>query len=243
MNYEIFGDDMQYVDFTLQSGESVLGEPGAMMCKDTGVRMEALFGAGKSQGFFKKLFGAGKRVLTGENMFLTGFENEYDVPQRIAFSAPYPGKVIPLDLSALGGEIICQKDSFLCAAGDIDIGVYFQKKIFTALFGGAGFIMQRLHGDGVVFVNAGGTIKEVTLQPMQKIQADAGCLIGFQPSVGFEIVGAGNLKTQLLGGAGLFLANLTGPGKVWLQSLPFARLASRFLRTPAFQNRIQGARA
>lgn len=243
MNYEIFGDDMQYVDFTLQAGESVLGEPGAMMCKDEGVRMEALFGAGKSQGFFKKLFGAGKRVLTGENMFLTGFENVYDAPQRVAFSAPYPGKVVPLALSGLGGEIVCQKDSFLCAAGDIDIDVYFQKKILTALFGGAGFIMQRLRGGGVVFVNAGGTVREITLAPMQKIQADAGCLIGFQPSVGFEIVGAGNLKTQLLGGEGLFLANLTGPGKVWLQSLPFARLASRFLRTPAFQRRINGARA
>lgn len=243
MDYQIFGDDMQYVDFTLQAGESVLGEPGSMMCKDAGVRMEALFGAGKSQGFFKKLFGAGKRVLTGENMFLTGFENVSGLPQRIAFSAPYPGKVVPLDLSALGGEIICQKDSFLCAAGDIDIGVYFQKKILTALFGGAGFIMQRLSGGGVVFVNAGGTVKEVDLAPMRKIQADAGCLIGFQPSVGFEIVGAGNLKTQLLGGEGLFLANLTGPGKVWLQSLPFTRLASRFLSTPAFQRRIQGARA
>lgn len=243
MNYQILGDDMQYVDFTLQSGESVLGEPGAMMFKDAGIRMEAMLGTGKNQGFFKKLFGAGKRVLTGENMFLTGFENTDDAPRRIAFSAPYPGKVLPLDLARLGGEIVCQKDSFLCAAGDIDIGVYFQKKILTALFGGAGFVMQRLHGNGVVFVNAGGTVKEIDLRPMQRIQADAGCLVGFQPSVGFEIVGAGNLKTQLLGGEGLFLANLTGPGKVWVQSLPFSRLAARFLRTPAFQRRIQGARA
>jgi len=242
MEYRIFGDDMQYADFTLQSGESVFGEPGAMMCKDAGVRMEAILGTGK-QGFFKKLFGAGKRVLTGENMFLTGFENVTAVPQHVAFSAPFPGKVAPLDLTRLGGEIVCQKDSFLCAAGEIDIGVYFQKKVLTALFGGAGFIMQRLHGNGVVFVNAGGTVKEIDLQPMQRIQADAGCLVGFQPSVGFEIVGAGNLKTQLLGGEGLFLANLTGPGKVWLQSLPFSRLATRFLRTPAFQRRIQGARA
>ncbi len=228
LDFKICGDDMQYVEVTLQPGESIIAEPGSMIYKEIAVEMEALLGTGRKQGFVGKLFGAGKRVLSGESAFLSSFINTLDHPAKVALSAPYPGKIIPVSLSGFGGEIICQKDSFLCAQSDIDIGIYFQKKIMTALFGGAGFIMQRLNGDGVVFIHAGGTISEIDLKEDEFLQVDIGCLVAFQPSVHFEVTGTGSIKAQLFGGSGLFFANMRGPGKVWIQSLPFSRLAQRF---------------
>ena len=228
LNFKICGDDMQYVEITLQPGESVIAEPGAMVYKEIAIDLEALLGTGRKQGIFGKLFGAGKRVLSGESAFLSSFINTLNSPAKVAFSAPYPGKIIPLSLSGFGGEIICQKDSFLCAQADVDIGIYFQKKIMTALFGGAGFIMQRLSGDGVVFIHAGGTIGEITLQEGDALQVDVGCLVAFQPSVYFNVTGTGSIKSQIFGGSGLFFADLRGPGKVWVQSLPFYRLAQIF---------------
>lgn len=240
MDFKICGDDMQYAEFALKPGETVLAEPGAMIYKQIGVEFEALMGNGRKQGFFGKLFGAGKRILTGESFFLASFTNERtDKKQRVAFAAPYPGKIIPISLSDFGHEIICQKDSFLCAESGVEIGIFFQKRILTALFGGAGFIMQRLHGDGLVFINAGGTIVEYDLNPGEVLQVDVGCLVAFQPGVVFDIADAGTVKSQFLGGSGLFFAELTGPGKVWVQSLPFSRLARRIFQTPAGQRALK----
>ena len=228
LDFKICGDDMQYVEICLQPGEAVIAEPGAMIYKELAVDLEALFGTGRKQSIFGKIFGAGKRVLSGESAFLSSFINTLDEPAKVAFSAPYPGKIIPVSLSGFGGEIICQKDSFLCAQADVDIGIYFQKKIMTALFGGSGFIMQRLSGDGVVFIHAGGTIGEIDLQEGESLQVDVGCLVAFQPSVYFNVTGTGSIKSQIFGGSGLFFADMRGPGKVWVQSLPFSRLAQRF---------------
>ena len=228
LDFKICGDDMQYVEITLNPGEAIIAEPGAMIYKNLSIEMEALLGTGRKQGIFGKIFGAGKRVLSGESAFLSSFVNTFDQPAKVALSAPYPGKIIPVSLSGFGGEIICQKDSFLCAQSDIDIGIYFQKKIMTALFGGAGFIMQRLSGNGVVFIHAGGTISEIDLKENDFLQVDIGCLLAFQPSVSFDIANTGSIKSQLFGGSGFFFADLRGPGKVWVQSLPFSRLVQRF---------------
>lgn len=228
LDFKIFGDDMQYVEVSLRPEEVVIAEPGAMIYKEGGIELEAMLGTGKKQGLFGKMFGAGKRVLTGESAFLSAFINTDYYPQKVAFSAPYPGKIIPVSLEGIGGEIICQKESFLCSEAGIDIGVFFQKRIFTAMFGGGGFIMQRLSGSGVVFIHAGGMICEHDLKQGETLQVDVGCLVAFQPSADFSLKGAGNLKSQIFGGSGLFFANIIGPGKVWVQSLPFSRLAQRF---------------
>lgn len=228
LDFKIFGDDMQYVEVSLRPEEAIIAEPGAMICKEGGVQLEAMLGTGRKQGLFSKMFGAGKRVLTGESAFLSAFINMDRYPQKVSFSAPYPGKIIPVSLEGIGGEIICQKESFLCSEAGIDIGVFFQKRIFTAMFGGGGFIMQRLNGSGVVFIHAGGMICEYDLKEGETLQVDAGCLVAFQPSVDFSLKEAGNLKSQIFGGSGLFFANMIGPGKVWVQSLPFSRLAQRF---------------
>ena len=229
LSFQIHGDDMQYVEIGLAPQESVIAEPGSMIFKDNDVTLEAMLGGNKNKGFLDRMMGAGKRVLSGEKAFLSVFSNESDRNSaRVAFSAPYPGKIIPVSLSNFGGEIICQKDSFLCAQSDIEIGVFFQKKILTALFGGGGFIMQRLTGNGVVFINAGGSIAEIDLAQYETIQVDVGCLVAFQPSVYFDIQSTGNFKSQLFGGSGVFFSILSGPGKVWVQSLPFSRLAEKF---------------
>ncbi|MBR1777501.1 MAG: TIGR00266 family protein [Alphaproteobacteria bacterium] len=236
LSFRIRGDDMQYVEIDLAPQESVIAEPGALIYKDRDVTLEARLG-GKQEGMLGRLVGAGKRVLTGEKAFLSVFSNtSSQKTAKVTFSAPYPGKIIPLPLDDFNGEIICQKDSFLCAQPNIDIGVYFQKKIFTALFGGAGFIMQRLSGSGVVFIHAGGSIAEIDLRDGETIQVDAGCLVAFEPSVYFDIEGTGSLKSQIFGGSGIFFATLSGPGKVWVQSLPFSRLARRFA-SQAYANR------
>jgi uncharacterized protein (TIGR00266 family) len=232
IDYKIFGSEMQFVEIELDPGESAVAEAGAMMYKDSAVYMDTIFGDGsaKSQGgFFDKLMGAGKRILTGESLFITVFTHRGSGKAKISFAAPFPGNIIPVRLSQVGGTLICQKDSFLCAAKGVSIGIYFQKRILTGLFGGEGFIMEKLEGDGMVFMHAGGTIVERQLQPGEVLHADTGCVVAFEPGIQFDIEQAGNIKTALFGGEGLFFAVLRGPGKVWMQSLPFSRLAGRML--------------
>lgn len=233
IDFKIIGAEMQFVEIELDPGESAVAEAGALMYKNASIKMESVFGDGSEMqsgsNFVNKLVGAGKRLITGESMFTTVFTHTGQGKAHVAFSAPYPGNIIPVTLANVGGSLICQRDSFLCAAKGVSIGMYLQKKILTALFGGEGFIMQRLDGDGMVFLHAGGTIVERDLQAGEVLHVDTGCVVGFQPSVNFEISRAGNIKTMLFGGEGIFLAVLTGPGKVWLQSLPFSRLAGRML--------------
>jgi uncharacterized protein (TIGR00266 family) len=229
IDFRILGDDMQIVEIGLDPGETVIAEAGAMNYMDEGIAFESVMGDGTKPpgGFWDQALGAGKRVLAGESLFLTHFKNAGSAKKTIAFAAPYPGKIIPLDLGALGGDFTCQKDSFLCAAKGVSIGIAFQRKIGVGLFGGEGFIMQRLQGDGLTFVHAGGTVHPVDLQAGQTLRVDTGCLVALQPSVSYDIQFVGKIKTALFGGEGLFYATLSGPGRVWLQSLPFSRLADR----------------
>ena len=233
VDFKVFGAEMQFVEIELDPGESVVAEAGAMMYKDSTVEMDTIFGDGSAKseqgGFMDKLMGAGKRLLTGESLFMTVFTHKGYNKAKVAFGAPYPGNIIPVNLAEMGGTIICQKDSFLCAAKGVSVGIYLQKKILTGLFGGEGFIMQKLDGDGMAFMHAGGTIVERVLNPGEVLHVDTGCVVAFEPSVQFDIQQAGNVKTALFGGEGLFFAVLQGPGKVWLQSLPFSRLAGRML--------------
>lgn len=233
IDYKIYGSEMQFVEIELDPGESAVAEAGAMMYKDSYVDMNAIFGDGSAKssqgGFFDKLVGAGKRIITGESLFMTVFTHKGSGKAHVAFGAPYPGNIIPVNLKQAGGQLICQKDSFLCAAKGVSIGIFFQRKILTGLFGGEGFIMQKLEGDGMAFLHAGGTIVERQLQPGEMLHVDTGCIVAFEPNVQFEIQQAGNIKTALFGGEGLFFAVLRGPGKIWLQSLPFSRLAGRML--------------
>lgn len=229
IDYEIKGSEMQFVEVELDPGEAAIGEAGSMMFMEAGIAMDTVFGDGSAQqgGFFGKLLGAGKRLITGESLFTTVYTNNGSSKQRVAFAAPYPGKILPMDLRQMGGMLICQKDSFLCAARGVSLGIAVQQKISTGFFGGEGFIMQKLEGDGLAFVHAGGTVVRRELQPGQQLLVDTGCVVAYTPSVDFEIQYVGKIKTALFGGEGLFLARLTGPGTVWLQSLPFSRLASR----------------
>ena len=230
VDYEIKGSEMQFVEIELDPGEAAVGEAGSMMFMDAGVVMDTVFGDGRQGGgggLFGKLLGAGKRLITGESLFTTVYTNQSTQKQRIGFAAPYPGKILPMDLRQLGGTLICQKDAFLCAARGVSLGIHFQQKIGVGFFGGEGFIMQRLDGDGLAFVHAGGTIVRRELQPGQTLYVDTGCLVALTPAVSFDIQYVGKIKTALFGGEGLFLAKVTGPGTVWLQSLPFSRLASR----------------
>jgi uncharacterized protein (TIGR00266 family) len=234
IDFKIIGSEMQFVEVELDPGESAVAEAGAMMYKDSSVQMETIFGDGsassKGGGFMDKLLGAGKRLLTGESLFMTVFTHTGQGKAHAAFGAPYPGNIIPIPLTSVGGCLICQKDSFLCAAKGVSIGIYLQKKILTGLFGGEGFIMQKLEGDGLVFVHAGGTVVDRKLQAGEVLHVDTGCIVAMEKSVQFEIQQAGNIKTALFGGEGLFFATLRGPGKIWLQSLPFSRLAGRMLQ-------------
>ncbi|MFO0972038.1 MAG: TIGR00266 family protein [Phycisphaerae bacterium] len=232
IDYEIFGSEMQFVEVTLDPGEVVVAEAGHMMYMTSGIRMETVLGdpsAAQSGGVFGKLLSAGKRLLTGESLFMTTFEATGTQREKIAFAAPYPGKIVPMHLDQLGGELICQKDSFLAAARGVQIGIAFQKRIGVGLFGGEGFIMQRLTGDGVGLVHAGGTLTEKQLASGEMLRLDTGCLVALQPSVDYDIQFVGGIKNALFGGEGLFIATLTGPGRVWMQSLPFSRLAGRVL--------------
>ncbi|MCO5976651.1 TIGR00266 family protein [Ideonella oryzae] len=229
VDYEIKGSEMQFVEVELDPGEAAVGEAGSMMFMDAGIGMDTVFGDGSKStgGLFGKLLGAGKRLITGESLFTTVYTNQASGKLRVAFAAPYPGKILPMDLSQLGGMLVCQKDAFLCAARGVSLGVYFQQKLSVGFFGGEGFIMQKLEGDGLAFVHAGGTVLRRELQPGQTLLVDTGCVVAFTPDVNFEIQYVGKVKTALFGGEGLFFAKLTGPGTVWLQSLPFSRLASR----------------
>jgi uncharacterized protein (TIGR00266 family) len=230
VDYEIKGSEMQFVEVELDPGEAAVGEAGSMMFMDAGIQMDTVFGDGSGSsggGLFGKLLGAGKRLVTGESLFTTVYTNQGSGKKRVAFAAPYPGKILPMDLRQLGGTLICQKDAFLCAARGVSLGIYFQQKLSVGFFGGEGFIMQKLDGDGLAFVHAGGTVVRRELQPGQTLMIDTGCIVALTPNVNFEIQYVGKIKTALFGGEGLFFAKVTGPGTVWLQSLPFSRLASR----------------
>jgi len=234
IDYKIFGEEMQFVEIELDPGESAVSEAGALMYKDSGVQMETIFGDGSAAssagGFMDKLLGAGKRILTGESLFITVFTHRGSGKAHVAFAAPFPGTILPIHLPDVGGRLICQKDSFLCAARGVQIGIYFQKKILTGLFGGEGFIMEKLEGDGMCFVHAGGCVVARELAAGQELHVDTGCLVALQDSVSFDIQQVGGIKSALFGGEGLFFARLVGPGKIWLQSLPFSRLAGRMLQ-------------
>ncbi len=229
IDYTIYGDDMQFVEVELDPQEAAVAEAGGMMYMEEGVEMETIFGDGSQQksGFLGALMGAGKRLITGESLFMTVFQNRGSVKRKVAFGAPYPGKIIAVHLAEIGGELIAQKDSFLCAAKGVSIGIAFQKRLGVGLFGGEGFIMQRLTGDGLAFIHAGGTLLQRDLGPGEMLKVDTGCIVAFQPSIDYDIQRAGNIKSMLFGGEGLFFATLRGPGRVWLQSLPLSRLADR----------------
>ncbi|MCC7332832.1 MAG: TIGR00266 family protein [Flavobacteriales bacterium] len=231
IDYKIIGDDMQCVEIELDPQEAVIAEAGSLMMKDSEVSMQTIFGDGTNQdsGVFGKIFSAGKRLLTGESLFLTAYTHIGQGKKHVVFAAPFPGKIVPFDLTQYQGKIICQKDSFLCAAKGVAVGIEFQKKIGTGLFGGEGFIMQKLEGDGLAFVHAGGTIIEKTLQAGEKLHVDTGCLVALTRDVNYDIEFVGGIKNTLFGGEGVFFASLTGPGKVWIQSLPFSRLANRIV--------------
>jgi uncharacterized protein (TIGR00266 family) len=231
IDYKINGDAMQFVEIELDPNEAAVGEPGAMMFMEEGIEMETIFGDGSQQnkGLFGSLLGAGKRLLAGESMFTTAFQNRAAGKKRVAFAAHYPGKIIPVKLSEVGGELISQKNAFLCGARGVSISISFNKKLGAGLFGGEGFIMERLQGDGWVFLNSGGNIYERTLAPGELLRVDAGCLVALQPSVSFDVQYVGNIKSALFSGEGLFFVALRGPGKIWLQSLPFNRMADRIV--------------
>src|SRR4051794_10391657 len=233
IDFRIVGSEMQFVEVELDPGESAVAEAGSMMYMTPGIQMETVFGDGSQQqraGLMGALLGAGKRLITGESLFMTIFTNQGGGKQQVAFAAPYPGKILAMDLKQMGGELICQKDAFLCAARGVSIGIAFQRKIGVGLFGGEGFIMERLTGDGLCFVHAGGTVTPMDLQAGQTLRVDTGCLVALQPSVSYDIQFVGKVKTALFGGEGLFFATLAGPGRVWLQSLPFSRMADRIYK-------------
>jgi uncharacterized protein (TIGR00266 family) len=246
IDFEIKGQELQFVEIELDPGESAVAEAGALVWKDASVEMTTVFGdgsGGQGAGFMGKLLGAGKRLVTGESLFTTVFTHQGSGKARVAFASPTPGAILPLNLGQIGGELICQKDSFLAAARGVSIGVAFQRRVMTGLFGGEGFIMQRLTGDGWVFVQMGGTVVERELAPGQQLHVDTGCLAAYTPGVDFDLVMAGGVKSVVFGGEGLFFARLTGPGKVWIQSLPFSRLAGRMLAAAGGrgQNRGEGS--
>ena len=231
IDYKIYGDDMQIVSIELDPQETVIAEAGSMNWMDTEIRFEAKMGDGSQpeKGIFGKLLDVGKRVLTGESIFLTHFTNEGQGKKEVSFAAPYPGSIIPLDLTSVNGEILCQKDAFLCAAKGTEVSIAFNKRLGAGLFGGEGFILQKLKGDGMAFLHAGGTIVEKELNNASLL-IDTGCIVAFTQGLEYDIQRAGNLKSMFFGGEGLFLAKIQGTGKVYLQSLPFSRLADRIIQ-------------
>jgi uncharacterized protein (TIGR00266 family) len=229
IDYKIYGEEMQCVEVELDPEEAVIAEPGSFMMMTDGIQMQTLFGDGNNKGFMNKLFTAGKRMLTGENLFMTVYTNNSSQKRQVTFAAPYAGKIIALDLARLGNKVICQKDSFLCAAKGVAVGIEFQKKLGTGLFGGEGFIMQKLEGDGFAFVHSGGHVIEKQLQAGEVLKIDTGCIVAFTSDVNYDIQFVGGIKNTLFGGEGVFYAVLKGPGKVWIQTLPISRLAGRIL--------------
>ena len=233
IDYRILGEEMQYVEIELDPNETAVAEPGAFMMMDDGIQMETIFGDGSNQqnsGLLGKLFSAGKRMLVGENLFMTAFTNVSLGKKHVSFASPYPGKIIALDLYRLGGRVTCQKDAFLCAAKGVSVGIEFQRKLGTGLFGGEGFIMEKLEGDGMAFMHAGGHVQQKELQQGEIIKIDTGCIVAFTQTVNYDIQFVGGIKNTLFGGEGVFFATLQGPGTVWIQSLPISRLASRILQ-------------
>lgn len=251
IDYKLYGDDMQYVEVELDPKETVVAEAGSLMMMEEGITMETIFGDGSKGsaggGVMGKLMGAGKRLLTGESLFMTTFTNSGTGKRLVYFASPYPGKIIPMDLSKMGGKVICQKDAFLAAAKGVSVGVEFQRKLGVGFFGGEGFIMQKLEGDGIAFVHAGGTIHRKNLQVGEVIRVDTGCLVAMTKEVNYNIEMVPGIKTALFGGEGLFFATLRGPGSVWIQSLPFSRLASRVFaaapQTPGGGSKGEGSLA
>ncbi|MCB4798890.1 TIGR00266 family protein [Neotamlana laminarinivorans] len=235
IDYRIYGEEMQYVEIELDPQEGVIAEAGSFMMMDDGIKMETIFGdgSGKDAGFLGKILGAGKRILTGESLFMTAFYNTLVGKRNVSFASPYPGKIIPIDLTQFGGKFICQKDAFLCAAKGVSVGVEFSKKLGRGLFGGEGFIMQKLEGDGMAFVHAGGTMAKKELLAGETLRVDTGCIVGFDQTVNYDIEFIGGIKNTVFGGEGLFFAKLEGPGTVYIQSLPFSRLAGRVLTSAA----------
>lgn len=231
IDFRIIGEEMQCVEIELDPSETVVAEAGSLMMMDEQIQLQTIFGDGSNdqQGFMGKLFSAGKRILTGESLFMTAYTNTGQGKRHVFFASPYPGKVIALDLAELGGKIICQKDAFLCAAQGTSIGIEFQKRIGVGLFGGEGFIMQKIEGDGLAFVHAGGTIIERDLKPGEILKIDTGCIVAFTKSIDYDIQFVGGVRNTIFGGEGLFFGVLKGPGKVWIQSLPFSRLADRII--------------
>ncbi|RIA09140.1 uncharacterized protein (TIGR00266 family) [Flavobacteriaceae bacterium MAR_2010_72] len=231
IDYQIFGEEMQYVEIELDPQEGVIAESGNFMMMDDGIKMETIFGDGseKNKGFLGSILGAGKRILTGESLFMTAFYNDLSGKRKVSFASPYPGKILALDLTEYRGKFICQKDAFLCAAKGVSIGIEFSKRLGRGLFGGEGFIMQKLEGDGMAFVHAGGTMAKKVLQSGETLRVDTGCIVGFSQDIDYDVEFVGGIKNTIFGGEGLFFAKLRGPGVVYIQSLPFSRLAGRVL--------------
>ena len=244
IDYHIHGEEMQFVEIELDPAETAVAESGSMMMMDDGIQMQTIFGDGSAQqpaGFLGKLMSAGKRILTGESLFMTAFTNAVQGKRKVSFAAPYTGKIITLDLQQLGGTIIAQKDAFLCAAKGVSVGIHFQRKLGTGLFGGEGFIMQKLEGDGFAFLHAGGFIVERELKPGEVVKIDTGCVVAYTPSVDFDIEFIRGIKNFMFGGEGLFFARLQGPGKVWIQSLPISRLAGRIMQYGTYNRKEEGS--
>jgi len=244
IDFKIYGEEMQYVELELDPQETVIAEAGSFMMMDDGVQMQTIFGDGSQRqggGLLGKLMGAGKRLLTGESLFMTAFTNAVNAKRRVSFASPYPGKIIPLDLLQLNGKVICQKDAFLCAAKGVSVGIDFQRRLGTGIFGGEGFIMQKLEGDGMAFVHAGGHVFEKELQPGEMVKIDTGCLVALTQQVDYDIQFVGGIRNSIFGGEGLFFATLRGPGKVWIQTLPVSRLASRILSYGTTNRKEEGS--
>lgn len=244
IDYRIYGEELQFVEIELDPNETVIGEPGGFMMMDNEIAMQTIFGDGSQQqsgGILGKLLSAGKRLLVGENLFMTAFTNIGQVKKHVSFAAPYTGKIIPIDLSKIGGKLIAQKDAFLCAAKGVSIGIEFQRRLGTGIFGGEGFIMEKLEGDGMAFVHAGGYVIEKELKPGEILKIDTGCVVAFTAGVDFDIEFIKGIKNWMFGGEGLFFAILRGPGKVWIQSLPISRLAGRIMQYGTFNRKEEGS--
>ena len=244
IDYKIYGDELQFVEIELDPGESAIAESGAMMMMDDGIQMDTMFGDGSQQqssGLLGKLMSAGKRVLVGESLFMTAFTNAGQGKKKVSFAAPYVGKIIPLDLLQYNGKIIAQKDAFLCAAKGVSIGIEFQRKLGTGIFGGEGFIMEKIEGDGLAFVHAGGYVIEKELQAGELLKIDTGCVVAYTGGVDFDIEFVKGIKNFMFGGEGLFFAILRGPGKVWIQSLPISRLAARLVEYGTWHRKEEGS--
>jgi len=243
IDYYIHGEEMQLVEIELDPQETAISEVGSIMYMDDVIQMETIFGDGSKQegGFFNKILGAGKRLLTGESLFMTAFTHTGTGKAKVAFASPYPGKIIPVDLSMYQGKIICQKDSFLCAAKGVSVGIEFQRKLGTGLFGGEGFIMQKLEGDGMAFCHAGGHIMKKTLRAGEVLRVDTGCIVAYTQTIDYDIQFVGGIKNTIFGGEGLFFATLRGPGEVWLQTLPISRLASRIMQYGTTSRKEEGS--